>query len=64
MEELLKEKEAIEARIFEKQKEAEAATDAVYWLKKRVKLIERQLAAMSQSDAEVLKDIAEGLEKS
>jgi hypothetical protein len=61
MEELLKEKEALEARIAEKHREAEAATDASYWLKKRVKLIERQLAAMSKSDAEALKEIAEGM---
>lgn len=64
MEELLKEKADLEAKIVAKHKEVEAATTAGYWLKKRLKLIESQILATEQetkTDAEALKEIAEGM---
>ena len=64
MEELLKEKKEIEDKILAKQKEAEAATNDAYWLRKRVKLIEAQIKAMGATDAEAIQDISKGLEKS
>lgn len=65
MDELLKEKAEIEAKILAKQKEAEAATTAAYWLKKRVKLIESQIRAMEDESTpgEAIQDISEGMEK-
>lgn len=66
MEELLKEKADLEAKIIAKHKEVEAATVAGYWLKKRLKVIEGQIAATekeAKTEAEALKEIAEGLEK-
>lgn len=59
-EELEKEKAELEAKIIAKQKEAEAATTAAYWLKKRLKVVEAEISAM-KSDGNTLKDIAEGM---
>lgn len=63
MDELLKEKAEIEAKILAKQKEAKAATRDAYWLKKRVKLIESKIAAMpaEQTPGEAIQDISKGL---
>jgi len=52
MEELLKEKQDLEAKIAAKQKEAEAATTHAYWLRKRMKLIEAQIKAMEEKNNE------------
>jgi hypothetical protein len=66
MDELLKEKAEIEAKILAKQKEAEAATTQAHWLKKRLKLVDAQIEATAEvpretSDGDALKEISEGL---
>jgi len=64
MEELLKEKQELEAKILAKQKEAEAATTAAYWIKKRLKVVEAEIAAMptDESDGKAIQEISKGLQ--
>jgi hypothetical protein len=55
MTELEKEKQAIEDKIAEKTKEIADATHAVYWAKKRLKLVEaemRERGEVAKNDAD------------
>jgi hypothetical protein len=55
MTELEKEKQAIEDRIAEKNKEIADATHAIYWAKKRLKLVEaemRERGEVAKNDGE------------
>jgi len=60
MDELQKEKTDLEKKIAEKQKEIDAATTDIYWLRKRLKVTESHISAR-QSDGETLKEISEGM---
>jgi hypothetical protein len=51
MEELLKEKADLEAKIAAKIKDAEQAQNDIYWLKKRVKLVDSQIAEKTEKPA-------------
>lgn len=64
-EQLEKEKAELERQITLNEEQIKTAQTAIHWLKKRVKLAERQIADLpaEQAQAEAAQEISEGLEK-